>query len=283
MPEVKGFHHISAFTKSMEDNLYFYTHILGLRLVKQTVHQENFQTPHLFYGDYWGTPGTLLTFFVYPKIGKSYKNDHYYGTVSLSIPKGSLIYWKNRLEKYTIRFNINIEKSSINLVDPDGLNLELHESVTPDLSTTPIAYSHIQEEYQLLRIFKINLHTRLVDKERHFLKEWLSLTDSFMLNPTSKEQIQLIASHTDDRSRLGRGSIDHIALTVETVEDLKYFKERAEKYGYQVEKLIDRHYFTSLYVKSPSGLRIELATERPGFTIDESLKELGNRKITFKH
>lgn len=283
MPEVKGFHHISAFTKSMEDNLYFYTHIMGLRLVKQTVHQENFQTPHLFYGDYRGTPGTLLTFFVYPNIGQSYKNDPYFGTVTLTIPKGSMKYWKNRLKHYTIKFETDIEQSSINLVDPDGLGLRLQESIDRNLSTAPISGSEINEKHQLIQISKVDIHTSIVDKEKQFLKNWLALSDPFMLNPTSEEQINLIESHTDDRSRLGRGSIDHIALTVETTEDLKYFKVRAEKYGYQIEKLIDRHYFISLYVKSPSGLRIELATERPGFTIDEPLKQLGNRKITFNH
>lgn len=282
MVQIKGFHHISAFTKSIEENLYFYSQILGLRLVKQTVHQENFQTPHLFYGDYTGTPGTLLTFFVYPKIGRSYLEDHYFGTVSLSIPKGSLSFWKNRLKNYSIEYKNREEQSILQLTDPDGLSLQLEESNQSLQTMSDTTHSTIDAAYQIIRISKIVLYTNQLEKEKQFLKDWLALSDSLIINEEKDEKILLKETNTTKSTRFGKGSIDHIALSVESLDDLEAFKFRAETLGYQVEKLIDRHYFTSLYVKSPSGLRIELATITPGFTLDEKLETLGTKQKIFK-
>lgn len=281
MTKIKGFHHISAFTKSIEENIHFYTDFLGLRLVKQTVHQENFQTPHLFYGDYTGNPGTLLTFFSYPKIGRSYPNDHYFGTVHLSIPMDSLSYWQKRLERYTIDYERN--HSFIRFSDPDGLSLQLVESNQTINHTLFPEYSTVEIEHQIIRILRVELYSNHLEKEKHFLKSWLSLSDSLVIDQETDEQIVLKETTTKDPTRFGKGSIDHIAFTVESVKDLLAFKDRAETFGYQVEKVTDRHYFTSLYVKSPSGLRIELATEEPGFTLDESLETLGTKQKIFKN
>lgn len=99
---IKGIHHVSALTKSFSENHHFYSDILGLRLVKNTVNQDNIHMRHLFYGDYTGSPGTLLTFFEVPRIGSSYNERAFFGNVTLGIPKDTSPYWEKRLNDFAI-------------------------------------------------------------------------------------------------------------------------------------------------------------------------------------
>ncbi|MFC6464258.1 VOC family protein [Marinilactibacillus sp. GCM10026970] len=274
--EIQGFHHTTAFAKSLKENQQFYIQILGLRLVKQTVHQENFKTPHLFYGDDTGTAGTLLSFFIYPKMGRSYLNDHYYKSITLAIPIGSTLYWKKRLNDFMIPFKSNEDSSMLYIKDPDGLSLILSE-VEEQLTKEPVNQgSSIPKNKQIVRILQVDLSVPDVDKEIDFYRNFLGLKEP------SQNLLVFHSTETAKPSRIGRGSIDHIAFSVKNESDLMLYKTRAENLGYTVEKLADRQYFKSLYVLSPSGLRVELATLRPGFTLDETVEQLGNSMITPK-
>ncbi|WP_225743436.1 VOC family protein [Marinilactibacillus sp. Marseille-P9653] len=274
--EVQGFHHITAFAKSLKENQQFYIQILGLRLVKQTVHQENFRTPHLFYGDYAGTAGTLLSFFIYPKMGRSYQNDHFYKSITLAIPEGSVLYWKKRLNDFNIPYKSHEHSPMIFIEDPDGLSLILSE-VEEHLSKEHVNQaSSILQSKQIVRILQVDLSVPNVDKEIDFYRDFLGLKEP------SQNLLLFHSTETTERSRMGKGSIDHIAFSVKNESDLMHYKTRAGKLGYTIEKLADRHYFKSLYVLSPSGLRVELATLNPGFTLDETVEQLGNSIITHK-
>lgn len=281
MPLITGFHHISAFTKSKEQNVHFYTQVLGMRLVKQTLHQENWEIPHLFYGDYSGAPGTLLTFFVYPKIGRSYLNNHYFSSITLSVPFGSLPFWQNRLTDFAIDYSTN-HQHQLTFSDPDGLELRLAETSDTLSGESSTKHSSVPGKHQISGIHTVEILVENTELEETFYTEWLGLTNFPSLTLDSSERLEILPSNTDERTRFGKGTIDHIALSVDSPDDLTAFKERAVKLGYTVEKLTDRHYFKSLYVKSPAGLRIELATKSPGFTIDEPLETLGTTITTLK-
>ena len=245
---ITGFHHLTAITKDAEKNKTFYTEILGLRLVKQTVNQDNLTDPHLFYGDYQGSPGTILTFFELSRVGQRHEEDSFIHDVLLKIPQGSLTFWKKRLSARAVRFIAN-DAASCTFRDPDDMEIsliEVPEVIAPDQATR---HSDV-------------LGMILVDHTSHPI-------------PAPGEESKLIQSTSLKPTRLGKGAIDHIAYSVPDRGDLDLILDKAKEYKITVEKIIDRGYFHSLYLREPSGLRIEIATEQPGFTLDEPLEKLG--------
>lgn len=281
MNQVLGIHHISAFTKSAEENHFFYTEVLGLRFVKNTVNQENTAMRHLFYGDYKGSPGTLLTFFELPRSGRSYLENNYFSTVSLSIPTGSLPYWKERLEEHEVHsIQIDTERRTLSFEDPDDLSLRLIESTKEILPNHATKHSAVPLSKQIVAIESIDIAVENIKKESDFLVDWLQLRETETAGKFTDNQesftIQLEQTSSKDETRFGRGAVDHVALSYENFDALIEKKKQAEQLGFTVEKIVNRGYFSSLYVEDPFGQRFELATLKPGFTLDESLEELGN-------
>lgn len=276
MSGLLGIHHISAFTKSKEENHFFYTKVLGL--VKNTVNQEHTHIRHLFYGDYTGSPGTLLTFFELPRAGQSYLENNYFSTVSLLVPKGALPYWKDRLESYEVQSTLDDE--GLIFTDPDHMPLRFVEAGGEETADYPTNHSSVPVEKQLIRISGIDIAVENTEKESRFLTEWLKMKESGTALTFTNEMetffIRLAHSNSDKQTRFDKGAIDHLALSYESLNELETKKNEAEQLGYTVEKLVNRGYFSSLYVKDPFGQRFELATLAPGFTIDEPLDELGN-------
>lgn len=274
---ITGFHHLTAITKDAEKNKTFYTDILGLRLVKQTVNQDNLTDPHLFYGDYQGTPGTILTFFELPRVGQRHEEDSFIHEVVLKIPQGSLPFWRDRLTARSIRF-IENDEAACTFLDPDDMKIslvEVPEVIAPDQATR---HSDVPAEYQIIGIQGIHYTVSDLGKTEAFFRDVLGLR---LLNHTARpipspdEESRLIKSPSLKPSRLGRGAIDHIAYSVLDSGDLDLILKKAREYKITVEKIIDRGYFQSLYLREPSGLRIEIATVQPGFTLDETLEKLG--------
>lgn len=274
---ISGFHHLTAITKDAEKNKTFYTDILGLRLVKQTVNQDNLTDPHLFYGDYKGTPGTILTFFELPRVGQRHEEDSYIHEVLLKIPQGSLPFWKKRLTAGAVRL-IENDEASCTFLDPDDMKISLIEvpgMIAPDQATR---HSDVPAEYQIIGIQGIHYTVSDLEKTQAFFHDVLGmlLTDHIAHPiPAPGEESRLIQSTSLKPSRLGRGAIDHIAYSVPGRKDLDQILEQAKENNISVEKIIDRGYFQSLYLREPSGLRIEIATDQPGFTLDEPLEKLG--------
>lgn len=274
---ITDIHHISAFTKSAGINYRYYTDVLGLRFVKNTVNQQNTAIRHLFYGDYKATPGTQLTFFELKKAGQTYLKDNYFSTVTMNVPKGSLSFWKQRLVDNDFHVQADFYEDKLFFSDPDGLSLALKEAddILPLERCTDL--SLVPQDKQILRLSEIELFVKDPDATLNFLTTFLGLqqkanqvTDSFGRFVTTVNQS--VSTH---RTRLGRGSIDHIAYTVDSAESLEALHQKALSMNLPIEMYVDRGYFKSFYVLEPNGLRIEIATKGPGFTIDESLEELG--------
>nr|WP_321303271.1 VOC family protein [uncultured Trichococcus sp.] len=274
---ITGFHHLTAITKDAEKNKTFYTEILGLRLVKQTVNQDNLTDPHLFYGDYQGSPGTILTFFELSRVGQRHEEDSFIHDVLLKIPQGSLTFWKKRLSARAVRFIAN-DAASCTFRDPDDMEIsliEVPEVIAPDQATR---HSDVPAEYQIIGIQGIHCTVSDLEKTETFFRDVLGM---ILVDHTSHpipapgEESKLIQSTSLKPTRLGKGAIDHIAYSVPDRGDLDLILDKAKEYKITVEKIIDRGYFHSLYLREPSGLRIEIATEQPGFTLDEPLEKLG--------
>ncbi|MDN5371321.1 MAG: glyoxalase family protein [Carnobacterium sp.] len=278
---IKGLHHISAFTKSAKTNHYFYTVVLGLRFVKSTVNQENTSIRHLFYGDYQGNPGTLLTFFELKRAGRSYNETNYFSTVTLKIPKGTLSYWKTRLAHFSIENHVDLENQRLFFKDPDQMELSLIEVDDIILTENATKHSDISQSNQIIGIFEAELTVKRPDETLSFLKTFLGLTPTnqhSQLKDTQQSALTFVGSNKKSSlSRMGRGSIDHIAYTVSSAKELEELYQKAVHHHIVIEQYIERGYFKSLYVKEPNGLRIEIATETPGFTLDEPLEALGNK------
>lgn len=271
---VHNIHHISGFTKSAKESIYFYTEILGLRLVKNTVNQENTKMRHLFFGDYQGTPGTLLTFFEISKLGRRRDFNNYFSTNYLAIPKGSLQFWKERLLQFNVESHQDDE--GLEFTDFDDFKLKLietDEQIQPEKATQ---HSTVPAHYQIIRIAGTSLVVENPTLTNQFLHTYLGINSTETLPLNNRTSFTIVKKSSElAKSRIGRGSIDHIAYSAATAADLEELYQTALANQFKIEEYVDRGYFKSLYVKEPNGLRIEIATELPGFLIDEDLATLG--------
>ncbi|MDR0922361.1 MAG: VOC family protein [Lactobacillales bacterium] len=272
---VQSIHHVSLLTRHNQLNIDFYTKVLGLRMVKNTVNQDNTRMYHYYYGDYAGRPGSVVTFFPVPRLGHRYDNDAYFETVSLQIPEGSLNYWKKRLNHFSVPFTES--EHALTLQDPDNVTLILTETATPALEEEFSVKNEIPKEFQITAIQSTELHVANFNQTIQFFEsflDWKNKDGYFYLK--NNQWIKILPSNTTENSRNGRGSMDHIAFAVADEEELKQLHEKAKKQGWEIEKLVSRGYFKSLYIREPGGhLRIEFATMNPGFSIDEPLETLG--------
>lgn len=273
---MKNFHHISLLTRDKEKNLAFYTEFLGLRFIKNTVNQENHRMLHWYYGDYAGTPGTVITFFVVPRLGSRYDNQHSIETIGFNLPKNSLAYWEERLLKANIPYEKN--EKTLNFLDPDKVKLSLTETSLPPLKENHfVKKSPVPKEKQILTIRSSEFHVPHVEKTQGFfeqLLDWKSNEDGKIFFDDD-HFFSIVKSPNEKETHMGKGSIDHIAFLVKGDQELEALHKKAQGQNWNIEKIISRGYFKSLYIREPGGNRVEFATATPGFTIDASLEHLG--------
>ncbi len=289
---MKGFHHVSLITKNKEANRQFYEDILGLRLVKQSYHQENKQTPHLFYGDYSASTGTLVSFFEFPTVGQSYWGKDRIADIAFLLKcEDALHFWHKRLKEKGIEcsdIDLYFDSLAFDFKDPDGSSLKMfvalpHQRLYADREERK---SEIPLDYQIMGIGPVSLHVSKLDESVAFLKEVFKMNLlGFYAHPRNEDKYVYVLEdregarfHVEDASDLdqqkdGRGSVDHVALTV---EDIFAWEKRLDDLGLDHSGVIDRYYFKSIYVEDPSGINYELSNTKPGFLVDESLEELGS-------
>ncbi|MGG5370919.1 VOC family protein [Enterococcus sp. AZ196] len=271
---MSSFHHISLLTKDRHKNVRFYTEILGLRFVKNTVNQENHRMLHYYYGDYQGTPGSVVTFFVVPHLGHRYEKQNFISTIGLKLPRNSLSYWKERLKHYQVSFT-SMDRQ-LRFFDADQVEILLTETDQPPLALSYQVANEIPAEKQILGLNSSQIHVREPKLTSAFFETflgWKIVDQRIHLNGT--DFFEILPTESDETSRMGRGSADHIAFAVANETELDELYHRAEDQGWQIEKMVSRGYFKSLYIREPGGNRIEFATLAPGFTIDEPLDSLG--------
>ncbi|WP_283678102.1 VOC family protein [Lentilactobacillus sp. Marseille-Q4993] len=269
-------HHISLLTKDAKQNIDFYTRVLGMRLIKNTVNQENIKVRHLFYGDYLGTPGSVVTFFVLPLLGQRTDGNHFFSGFRLSIPKGSSSFWIDRLAAE----NIKAEKTDYGLkfADPEEIEIKMVETDEVLTEWRIVPNNGIEPQYQITRLLGTELHILDPKATGEFFHNWLGLAvDNNVVKLTNNQSIELYQTDSGaTKSRFGKGSIDHFALAVENQEVLDSYYQKAKDQHLNIEELTDRGWFKSLYVRDPGDNRIELATMGPGFSLDEPILTMGS-------
>ena len=283
---ILGLHHITAIAGSAKTNYDFYTRVLGLRLIKKTVNFDDPQTYHLYYGDEAGSPGTILTFFPWGNIGAGRRGTRQVTEIGYSVPEGSLDFWQARLEKNNVIYNKPAEKFGekyLTLLDPDGLKFELTVAKNKD-NRTPFITPEIDANNAILGFHQVTITTNKIDKTAEVLTNIFGYKlleqqvnrSRFVTDAVEQANIvDLVEAPGEAAGHVAGGSVHHVAFRVKDEKTLMYFRDKVVAMGLNITEKIDRNYFYSLYFREPGGVLFELATDNPGFTVDESLEELG--------
>lgn len=289
MLTIAGHHHISMITKNAQQNVHFYRDQLGLRLVKKTVNQETPSMYHLFYGDETGSPGTSLTFFEMPFVGSTYRGTNAITRIGLLVKNDdALTYWKNRFEQLKIPHNKFINYSgrkALPFQDPDGLELLLMDGSGEKLPSFWKTWenSSVPKKYQILGMGPVEMTARRPQKLINMLENLFGYEKVGNKEQEARYQSVLGALYSEiviqekdgETEKPGKGSIDHLAIRVKDVQEMKKWENKIKERGYPATDIIDRHYFHSLYFRDSNGIKFELATDGPGLHIDEELENLG--------
>lgn len=290
MYKIPGHHHISMITKNANQNNYFYKHVLGLRRVKVSVNQDDPSMYHLFYGDRLGSPGTELTYFEIPMVGKTYRGTNAITRIGLLVSsEESLHYWKDRFEKLEVvhgDITTYVNRPALHFEDPDGLQLVLVVANGEKLDFWQTwEKSPVPVEHQILGMGPVEMTVRRLEKLANTLTDLFGYTkverkeDEAIFQSIKGEVFgEIVVKQLDGPSeRPGRGSIHHLAIRVKNDEELKYWEEQVKRRGFFSSGIVDRYYFKSLYFRESNGILFEIATDGPGFTVDEEEETLGEK------
>lgn len=284
--KILGLHHITAIAGNAKRNLDFYTRILGQRLVKKTVNFDDPKTYHFYFGNEGGEPGTLLTFFPWEGINPGRNGSGMATHIAYAVPQGALEFWKNRLKAFNIDYkegNILGEKM-ISFQDPDGLELEFIEPKNPDKRKVWTT-EEISSDFATKGFYTTTLTLNNADATSKVLTDLLCYQlqqedgNRYRFATDAIETSNLIDILEDPSAGRGinsAGTNHHIAFRVKNDNVLMEFREKILSARLNITPKIDRDYFYSLYFREPGGVLFEIATDNPGFTVDEPLEELGN-------
>jgi glyoxalase family protein len=292
MREIKGIHHITAIAGPAQENLDFYAGVLGLRLVKRSVNQDDPGTYHLFYADAEGHPGTDLTFFPWAQMAPSREGYGLGSEVSLAVPPGSLAFWSARLERYGVKLGateVRFGQNALPVIDPHGLKLALVESEDSlGRLFTPWEGSPITVGQQIRGLES----ARMVERDLVVTTSFLSSALGFIhvgsengwhrfgvAGGKSGAYVDLRETPTARRGAWGTGSIHHIAWRVDDEVHQLEVRTRVTEEGARPTPVIDRFWFKSVYFLEPGGVLFELATDGPGFAVDEDRAHLGESLV----
>lgn len=290
MSSLTGLHHVTAIAGDPSENLRFYTGVLGMRLVKKSVNQDAPDTYHLFFADAEGHPGTDLTFFPWPDMGRGRAGVGLAMEVALAVPAGSLGFWEERLTAFHVdRRPVETRRGGRVLPcrDPHGLPLALAE--TSDARTfTPWAASPVPADRQILGLHGVRLWERDLAATASFLTTVLGFRATgeeqgwhgFAVGDGgSGTELEIRESPDADSGTWGVGTVHHVAWRVADTAAALAVREQVAAARRRPTGLIDRFWFTSVYFREPGGVLFELATDGPGFTADEDLAHLGERLV----
>jgi glyoxalase family protein len=305
-----GIHHVTAITGNAQKNIDFYSGDLGLRLVKLTVNQDDPTSYHIYYGDELGRPGTLLTFFHWPNIPRGRRGTSQVIATSFLISENSLNYWMDRFKGRQIEFRGPSrrfdDEQVITIYDPEGLELELvaHKSAQ-DVKIDVWKDSPIPVEHAIKGFYSVTLSEEGYERTASVLTDELgfiptrqdgsrfryeipasdSLPSSSNNNTIASESRETRGARIVDvlclpymqQAVIGIGSVHHVAYRTPTDEQQKILRRNVIKAHLNATPVIDRFYFHSVYFREPGGVLFEIATNGPGFTIDQKADELGTR------
>lgn len=294
MNELQGIHHITCIAGDPQRNLDFYTGVLGMRLVKCSVNQDDPGTYHLFYADHDGHPGTDLTFFPWPHLSRGQRGAGQAVEVSLAVPPGSLDFWQEHLALQDLEPGPRETRrgaAALPLSDPDGLALALTETAD-ERPFTPWSDGPIPAEHQVRGLHGVRLWERDLQRTATFLTEVMGFAAAegdedaedgwhrfTLAGGGSRRWVEIRELTEARRGNLGSGSVHHVAWQSPHDAEQQAVRSRVLAAGAHPTEVIDRFWFRSVYFREPGGVLFELATDDPGFTADEALESLGQELI----
>jgi glyoxalase family protein len=289
-PSVTGLHHVTCIAGDPQRNLEFYTGTLGMRLVKRSVNQDAPDTYHLFYADAEGHAGSDLTFFPWPEMPLGRRGIGLTNEVALAVPPGTLRWWSDRLSSSGVRLGEPTTwfgEPVLTFDDPDGLALALVE--TGDAREfTPWAESPVDASRQVRGLHAVRLAQRDLEPTARFLTQGLGFTATgeergwhrFSVRAGgSSRALDIQVLPGGSRGAWGVGSVHHIAWRVPDGAAQRDIQASVSRAGGRPTDVIDRFWFQSVYFREPGGALFEVATDGPGFAVDEPAESLGERLI----
>ena len=277
-----GIHHISAIVGDPQENVDFYAGILGLRLVKKTVNFDDPGTYHLYFGDGGGRPGTIMTFFPWPGANRGVIGDGQVGVIAFAVPAGALGFWEDRLTGFgiAVRHENRFGEESIRFDDPHGLQLEiveraegvpnewLHDGIPQEAAIKGFGGATLfsADFRETARLLENGLGFKKAGEEGGYIR--------FISSGDIGNVIDLKAG-TSGNARIGAGTVHHIAWRATDDRDQEEWQELIAASGYAVTPVKDRNYFNAVYFREHGRILFEIATDPPGFAIDEAYGDLG--------
>lgn len=284
---ISGLHHVTAIASDPQRTLDFYNGTLGLRLVKRTVNFDDSGSYHFYFGDRVGSPGTILTFFPWPHARRGTRGTGEVESVAFTIPQSSTGWWRNHLTNMEVRIE-NLRdrfgEEVLRFQDPDGMMVELIASPTPALFEA-WPEGPISPEHAIRGLHSVTLTVDAPDRTAELLIGVLGyqrnagedgrvrLISADPLAPGAA--VDLVAAVGRGPGRPGAGSVHHVAFRVPSEDVQRELRGRLARQGSVVSSVMDRTYFHSIYFREPNGVLFEIATDGPGFVIDENVTELG--------
>jgi len=283
-----GIHHVTAIASDPQQNVDFYTDVLGLRLVKVTINYDDPGSYHFYYGDEAGNPGSILTFFAWPGGHQGRRGTAQATTTSFSVPEDSLGYWQRRFAERSVRSEAPIsrwDEKSLTFYDPDGLQLELvaHRDAA---AKTGWARSAVPAESGIRGFHSVTLTLKSLSRTAALLTDtmgfWLvqEAQDRFRYAAQGSggaRVVDVLVQPNTPQGAVAVGTVHHVAWRTPTDSQQQQWLTRLSQERYQVSQVMDRQYFHSIYFREPGGVLFEIATDTPGFATDETLSHLGTR------
>ena len=284
---ISGIHHMTAIAGDPQRNLDFYAGVLGLRLVKLTVNFDVPSTYHLYYGDEVGRPGTIVTFFPWPHMRRGRVGAGQFTATALSIPPTALEYWRARLEAHGVSCSGPVERfeeTALAFEDPDGLPLELvaHEGAE---ERPGWPQGSVPAEMAIRGIYGASAISLAPERTARVLTELLGFRELAREGGRTRYVagqggggaiLDLIEPQGTTPGIEGTGTVHHLALRVPDDEAQRQVHHEVAERGFRVTPVLDRQYFRSIYFRELGGLLFEIATDPPGFTVDEPAERLGS-------
>jgi glyoxalase family protein len=281
-----GLHHITAMAADPQRNLAFYTQVLGLRFVKKSVNQDDPGTYHLYYGDNTGSPGSALTFFPWPNLRRGRPGQGQAYATAFSVPAAAQAFWTDRLKKFdvaTAPVETRFADQVLAFADPDGLKLELVFTAEPD-ARVPAPASDIPAAHALRGFHSTTLALGNATATVALLTELMGYRAVATAGDRTRytvgaggpgTYVDVFTDGSIPRGLNGAGTVHHIAFRVADDAAHQAAHHLLQSRGVHVSPIIDRAYFKSIYYREPNGVLFEIATDQPGFTIDEPVETLG--------
>jgi glyoxalase family protein len=287
---VHGLHHITAIAGPAQENLDFYAGILGMRLVKRSINQDDPGTYHLFYADAEGHPGTDLTFFPWAQMAPPRPGHGLAVEVGLEVPAGSLSWWESRLRGYGVNtspLERRFGDTVLPIVDAHGMRLALTESGTPHARPfAPWTASPIPESRQIRGLYGAQIWEREQAPTAAFLTTALGFHEIAREGEWTRYGfanapgvVDIRETPNERRGAWGVGAVHHLAWTVADLDEELLVRAQVEQAGGRATEVIDRFWFKSVYFKEPGGVLFEIATRGPGFSVDEDPAHLGEALV----